>query len=86
MDETEPRLRAALVETCRAMDRLGLTRGTSGNVSVRLHDGLLVSPTGIPYEALAPDQVVQRNPGGRELGGHVLLEQQPPPPRFSTSP
>jgi len=54
MDETEPRLRAALVETCRAMDRLGLTRGTSGNVSVRLHDGLLVSPTGIPYEALAP--------------------------------
>lgn len=68
MDETEPRLRAALVETCRAMDRLGLTRGTSGNVSVRLHDGLLVSPTGIPYEALAPDQVVRMDMDGTVHG------------------
>ncbi|MDF1585791.1 class II aldolase/adducin family protein [Marinimicrococcus flavescens] len=55
----EWRLRVELVETCRAMNGLGINRGTSGNVSVRLGEGFLVSPTGVPYDALRPEQVVR---------------------------
>ncbi len=68
MEATETRLRADLVETCRAMDRLGLTRGTSGNVSVRLDDGFLISPTGIHYDALTPELVVRMDMDGSSHG------------------
>lgn len=59
MSHNEPDLRRLLVETCRAMQSKGLVKGTSGNVSVRLEDGFLISPTGIAYEKLRPEQVVK---------------------------
>ncbi|MCJ2080699.1 class II aldolase/adducin family protein [Methylobacterium sp. J-090] len=37
---------------------LGLSQGTSGNVSVRHGDGFLVTPSGIPAEALTADSIV----------------------------
>jgi L-fuculose-phosphate aldolase len=40
------------------MAELGLAPGTTGNVSVRAPDGLLVTPSGMPYEGLAPDDAV----------------------------
>lgn len=68
MEATETQLRTELVETCRAMDRTGLTRGTSGNVSVRLRDGFLISPTGIPYDELTPGMVVRMDMDGSSHG------------------
>ena len=65
---SEQALRAELVETCRGMVRLGLTRGTSGNVGVRCGDGLLVSPTGVPYDVLTADQVVPMTFSGEHRG------------------
>ena len=61
---TDIELRHALIETCRAMDRLGLTRGTSGNVSVRSGGDFLISPTGIAYHALTPELVVHMDDTG----------------------
>ena len=58
MTDKEADLRRDLVQTCRDMQAKGLSKGTSGNVSVRSGDGFLISPTGIPYEDLHPDQVV----------------------------
>ena len=55
----EQALREAVVQTCRDMSRLGLSRGTSGNVGVRHGDGFLISPTGVSYEQMRPDQIVQ---------------------------
>jgi len=51
-------LREGVVAACRDLGRLGLTHGTSGNVSVR-RDGssLFISPTGLAYETLAADDV-----------------------------
>lgn len=64
MDD-EDALRAELVRTCQAMARLGLSRGTSGNVSVRCGADLLISPSGVPYDALRPELVVRvRADGG----------------------
>lgn len=51
-------LRATVISGCRELSRLGLTYGTSGNVSVRRDsDGFFVSPTGMSYETLEPDDV-----------------------------
>lgn len=58
MTEHEQALRVELVEACRSMNRLGINKGTAGNISVRHGDGFLISPTGIPYDRLTPEQVV----------------------------
>lgn len=53
----EKALRAALVEACRDMNRLGINQGTSGNVSVRYGGTMLISPSATPYEAMRPEDV-----------------------------
>ncbi|MDX6751169.1 class II aldolase/adducin family protein [Geminicoccaceae bacterium 1502E] len=68
MEASELRLREELIEVCRAMNRLGISRGTSGNVSVRHGSGLLISPTGIAYDALRPEHVVQLDWEGSSAG------------------
>jgi len=54
----EAKLRTRMVEVMRAMDARGLNRGTSGNVSARFGDGMLVTPSGVPPERLAPESMV----------------------------
>lgn len=54
----EGKLRAQLVEVMQAMDARGLNRGTSGNVSARFGDGMLVTPSGVPPERLTPEAMV----------------------------
>jgi len=57
--ESEDRaLRQALIETCREMNRSGVNQGTSGNVSLRVPEGFLVTPSGVPYEVMTPEQIV----------------------------
>lgn len=43
------------------MNGLGINKGTAGNISVRHGDGFLISPTGIAYDKLQPEHVVQMN-------------------------
>jgi L-fuculose-phosphate aldolase len=50
--------RQGIIDACRRMNALGINQGTSGNISVRHGDGLLITPTSVPYEAMAPDQIV----------------------------
>jgi L-fuculose-phosphate aldolase len=52
-----PDLRADLIATARALRPAGLNRGTSGNVSVRAGNGFLITPTGLPYDTLVPDDI-----------------------------
>ena len=44
----EAALRAGIVQTARDMERLGINQGTSGNVSARCGEGLLITPSGVP--------------------------------------
>ena len=50
--------RQAIIDACRRMNALGINQGTSGNISVRHVDGLLVTPTSVPYDAMTPDMIV----------------------------
>jgi L-fuculose-phosphate aldolase len=56
MNELE--LKSAVLETARAMNTERLNRGAAGNVSVRSGDGFLITPTGMAYDACAPEDVV----------------------------
>ena len=57
---TEPdSCRAAIVAAARALGPLGLNQGTSGNVSVRSGDGLLITPSGRPYDTMESADVVE---------------------------
>lgn len=49
--------REAIIAVCRRMSETGLTQGTAGNVSVRVEDGVLVTPSGIPYDRLQPEML-----------------------------
>ncbi|MFT7028134.1 MAG: L-fuculose-phosphate aldolase [Paracoccaceae bacterium] len=50
--------RAAIIDACRAMNASGLNQGTSGNISVRSGDGILITPTSMAYDAMTPDDIV----------------------------
>lgn len=54
----ERALREAVITACLDMNRLGINQGKSGNVGVRVPGGILVTPTGIAYERLTPDDLV----------------------------
>ena len=58
MTKGEREKRQAIIDACRRMNALGINQGTSGNISVRHVDGLLVTPTSVPYDAMTPDQIV----------------------------
>ena len=58
MTGNEQELRAGIVDACRRMNALGINQGTSGNISSRWSNGLLISPSGVDYNDLTPDQVV----------------------------
>ncbi|MTI17008.1 class II aldolase [Rhodobacteraceae bacterium RKSG542] len=46
----------------------GLTHGTSGNVSVRSKNGFLITPSGIPYEDLTENLIVEMSLDGGYWG------------------
>ena len=62
-------LRREIIETAQALPRLGLTKGTSGNVSARTGTGFLITPSGIPYEDLREDSIVALDFEGCYRGG-----------------
>jgi L-fuculose-phosphate aldolase len=67
---TDGGLREELVATCRELTRRGLTHGTSGNASVRRDElRFLITPTGVAYEALTPDDIPLMNFDGHWSGG-----------------
>lgn len=51
-------LRQQIVNVSLDLAPKGLSRGTSGNVSARVPEGYLITPSGVPYEALTPESIV----------------------------
>lgn len=54
----EAELRRAVADTAIEMSRCGLSPGRTGNVSARLGDGMLITPSGKDYGALSPADIV----------------------------
>lgn len=54
---SEHQLRIDIVARCRELDAAGLNRGSSGNVSARVGDAMLITPSAVPSADLAPDLI-----------------------------
>ncbi len=50
-------LRAEIVAQARTLDASGLNRGSSGNLSARAGDAMLITPSGIPAGSLEPEML-----------------------------
>jgi len=57
-------LRNDLIRTVLKMNELGINQGTSGNAAVRVETGYLITPSGMAYEDISPDDVVLKHIGG----------------------
>jgi len=64
--------RQSIVDACLRMNQLGINQGTSGNISLRHEAGMLITPTGTPYEAMQPAQIVFM-----KLDGSLDAKQRP---------
>lgn len=53
-----PDPRTEIVAACQLLEETGLTHGTSGNISMRAGDQMLITPSATPYGALTPDMIV----------------------------
>lgn len=51
-------LRRQMVAACRSFAERGLSHGTSGNLSVRVPEGLLITPSAVPYRLMEPQDIV----------------------------
>jgi L-fuculose-phosphate aldolase len=81
----EAAVRRDVVDTALAMSRQGLSPGRSGNVSARLSDGIVITPSGMAYDVLTPGDIVrvsldaagQRKPSS-EIGFHLAAYRARP--------
>lgn len=76
-DVTESRAREAMVTTARSLYDRGLTHGSTGNLSLRLDDGLLVTPTGSSFGSLDPARISRLDRDGRHVGGDPPSKEGP---------
>jgi ribulose-5-phosphate 4-epimerase/fuculose-1-phosphate aldolase len=60
-------LRGAVVEAAREMLRLGLVTGSSGNVSARDGDSVLITPAALAYEEMSEEDVVELGADGEAV-------------------
>ena len=68
MDETELNIREEIIRTGIRMNELDINQGTSGNISVRWKEGILLTPTGIPYEELQTEDICHQSWNGKVEG------------------
>lgn len=64
----ETAARREVIDTALDMSRRGLSPGRSGNVSRRWGEGMLITPTGMAYDQLAPADVAYVEAGGKAKG------------------
>lgn len=66
---TETTARAAVIACARAMSARGLSPGRSGNVSRRWRDGMLITPSGMAYDATTLKDIVYVDADGKSPKG-----------------
>jgi L-fuculose-phosphate aldolase len=76
--EEEARAWDALVATARRTVADGLVVGTSGNVSVRIGETVLVTPSGVPYDRLTPADLTAVDLDGRQVRGTLVPTSELP--------
>ncbi|NEC07443.1 class II aldolase/adducin family protein [Streptomyces sp. SID7909] len=68
----------AVVAAARRTAAEGLVVGTSGNVSLRVGDTVLVTPSGVPYDRLRPEDLTGVDPEGNQTFGTLTPTSELP--------
>jgi 3-dehydro-4-phosphotetronate decarboxylase len=68
-------LAEAIVRVAKSMYDRGLTHGSTGNISVRLDDGWLMTPTGASFGNLDPARLARLGPKGELLSGDAPTKE-----------
>jgi len=66
-------VRQEVADACRHLSRTGLVVGTAGNVSVRVGEHVVISPSGVDYE-----QLQARDVGVHDLSGRAVEAELAP--------
>ncbi len=69
-------LRQKVVATARLMNASGINQGTSGNLSVRISGGMLITPSSIPYEGMEPSDLIPIGFDGSPLASPLGQERE----------
>jgi len=72
MSDSSHDLKIEIIEACLQLEEMGYVIGTYGNVSVRLEEGLMITPSRIDYRALAAEDIVTVSLEGKILEGRRL--------------
>lgn len=68
---SERDIREAIIEACLEMNCVGINQGTSGNISVRWNDGMLITPTSMPYKQMKVEDIVWMGFDGSVAGNRT---------------
>jgi len=71
----ESELRETMCATARSLYERGLTHGSTGNLSVRLADGWLLTPTGSSLGDLDPARLSRLDTGGHTITGDAPTKE-----------
>jgi 3-dehydro-4-phosphotetronate decarboxylase len=74
---SEARIREEIVRFSRSLFERGLTPGSSGNISVRLADGWIVTPTNASLGFLDPARLSRLDAAGRLVSGDAPTKEIP---------
>ena len=61
--------RELTIEYCLRMLKDGLTVGTSGNVSIRVGENIAITPSGVDYDTLVPEDICVISLDGKHVDG-----------------
>lgn len=62
-------VRERVIGSCLSLVKKGLIQGTGGNISVRTERGFLITPSGMDYDELVPDDIVEMDLNGAVIEG-----------------
>lgn len=62
--------RQELISVARSMNTSGLNQGTSGNLSVRYNDSILITPSALSYDSCQPGDIVKMSMDGTAMDRH----------------
>lgn len=61
--------RETIIEACKEMQALGYFLGTWGNISMRIGDEILLTPSRVSYDTMVPEDMVVIDMEGNKTGG-----------------
>jgi len=71
-DDKHLSLKVDMIAKCRLLEEIGYFIGTWGNISVRVPEGFIVTPSRVPYSEIEPSDFVAVSLEGTVIAGHRL--------------